>query len=229
MKRSTAICICLILMFPAAGWGEGMKKFGAVLFKGLSNLSKYEIIEGVPLNRKGKLILIDTDSLKSRLSAMSLIEEFSLSSKSGNLIIEIREKSPFYSLAVKNGSETVFLEVDGRFKIIARNRLLGGTRPLIFCERKDLEGGNFSSRVMGLMESLAYIREKQKRLFREIESLSFFQGGKINVRLRGRGTRFLIEPQRENFRRLEVIGGYCDSEKKYPKEIIIESSRVVVR
>jgi len=229
MKRIAAICTFLLLMVPVTGRGESMKEFGAVLFKGLTNLSKYEIIEGVPLKRKAGAILIDTDSLKSRLSAMSLIEEFSLSSKGGKLIIEIREKSPFCTLAVKNRRETVFLEVDRRFKIIARSRLLGGSRPLIFCERKDLEGGKFSTRVMGLMGNLAYLREKQKKLFREIESFSFVSVGKITVRLRGRGTRFLIEPRRVNFRRLEIIGGYCDSEKKYPKEIIIESSRIVVR
>lgn len=229
MKRIAAICTCLLLMVPVTVGGESMKEFGAVLFKGLKNLSKYEIVEGVPLKRKEGAILIDTKSLKSRLSAMSLIEEFSLSSKGGKLLVEIREKIPFYSLAVKNGRETVFLEVDRGCKIIARNRLLGGSRPLIFCERKDLEGGKFSSRVTGLMDNLAYLHEKQKKLFREIESLSFFSGGKITVRLRGRGTRFFMEPRIVNFRRLEVVGGYCDRGKKYPKEIIIESSRVVVR
>jgi len=232
MKKAAAILFlfCGIpALMPAVPGAAQVKGYKTIIFQGLEHLSKYEIIEGVPMKRQKGTILLDTDVLKKHLAAMRTVKSFSLKEEKRGLVVEISERKARYTLAVKNRKKLVFLEVDENYKIIARGRLLGGTGPVIFCRRTDLDEGRFSTRVTAAMKRLAWLRGERKTLYRELESLSFVAGGKLALTLKGRPTRFITGSAEVDFRRLEAVAGYCDREKKYPDIVMIEGSRVVVR
>ncbi len=230
MKKGALMTVVFLLMVISSREIRGeMKQFRGIAFRGLKNLSKYELIQGIPVKSVKGTIYLDVTALEKRLSSMALISSFRITKDKGTLVVEVAETEALLPLAVENGAETVFLEIDENFKILARNRFLGGRRPVIYCNRRDVEGEDYSARLQKLLRYMLIIRNNRKILFREISSLSFHREGKIVVKLRERNTRFVLTVDLTNFRRLEAVAGYCDTEGVYPDKVIITGNKVVLR
>lgn len=206
-----------------------MKEYRSVAFRGLENLSKYELIEGVPVKTTGEKVVVDMTSFQKRLKAMALVRDYRLYEEKGALVVEVTEAVPFLQLAVKDRKETLFLLLGEDLKVLGRNRFFFGRRPVVFCDRDDLSGSRFSSRLSRLLVIMKNVRREQKVLFREIRSIRQKGATSLIVKLHGRKTRFHLAADETGFARLRAVAGYCDANKKYPERVAVKGNKIVLR
>lgn len=220
----------MIALIPGCGAGRGadIRTVKAIEFKGLRLLSKYEVVRGARLKAVRGGIAVDVDSLELALEKNAFLVSHSVDERGQRLVVTVREKRPALVLASVKGGRTYFFELDGNHAVISRNAVHTAQIPFLHVTGDDMERGVPSARVRNILSLLDRVREQNPSLYGELSEM-YCNENSIRVVLRGRKTGFVLRPDITEFTRLNYIAGHCDHAERYPDEIDMTGSAVVVR
>jgi len=233
MMKGMALNMTAILAALAVSAGAvraaDIRLVKAIEFRGLKLLSKYEVVRGARIKAVAGGIAIDVDSLEAVLENNAFLSSYSVNESGRSLIVTVEEKKPALVLAMVKGGRTHLLELDGGHAVISRNTAHTGRVPFIFAAADDAaDRGPVPARVRRLLEVLDLVREQNAVIYRELSEI-YCNDNSIRVVLRGRKTGFIMRPDAADFMKLKYVAGYCDRAERYPEEIDITGSAVVVR
>jgi hypothetical protein len=220
--RTVAITIAMLAAAAALAAADA-RKVAAIEFRGLVNLSKYDIMRGVRYRTEGSGIIIDMDSLEDALKVNYYLESYRVDRAGGRLVVTVAEKRPAMVVVMEGARRSVVYELDGSFAILARNEVHTGRVPIL-C----LTAGETAGVVRRLFAVLGRVRKSFPSLYRELSEI-YLRGGGLRVVLRGRRTVFSLGADVADFARLNYLAGYCDRSGRYPEEIQIAGNEVIVR
>ena len=107
-KISKLLILTLLMAVTiSALYGANIAEVEQIEFKGLKNLSKYQVISNVKPRAVKNGINIDLDLLEKSLKSNKLIDTFKVVKKNNKLIINIKEKEIFISQLLQNQFATV--------------------------------------------------------------------------------------------------------------------------
>lgn len=231
MKISVTVfasAITIIFFSGLSAYGD-LKRFKEIEFKNFNYLSNYEIIDRVNIDLRNDEIIIDMDSLEKVLRAHSLIQEFDIAESKGRLTISVKERAPLYTLVCRNGEDILLLELDKNFQIISRGRVHALGLPLIIVNENDIRN-KISVSLKRFLSMLKEISSGElSLLISEVEEINAGNMEKIIIRLRGRKTAFIMEPNKENFYRLNYSVGYFDRIRFYPDVFEITNASGIIK
>lgn len=211
-----------------AAFAADIRTVKAIEFRGLKLLSKYELLRGTRLKSVARGIVIDVGSLEEAMEKNAFLASYTVNEKGERLIVSVVEKKPVLVLAAVKGGRTYLYELDRDRAVISRNAVHTGRVPFIFVPADDTDRGPVSGRVRELLSVLDRVREQNAVIYREISEI-YCNGNSIRVVLRGRKTGFIMRPDVADFIRLKYVAGYCDHAERYPEDIDITGSAVVIR
>jgi hypothetical protein len=228
-KVRTITAILAITLLPGvAARGGDIRVVKTVEFRGLKLLSKYEAVRGARMKAVSGGIAIDADSLEKALERNPFLASHGVDEKQGRLIVTVEEKKPALVLAAVKGSRTYLYELDRNRAVISRNAAHTGRVPFLYVFGDDAARGPASARVAALLALLDRVRVQNGVIYRELSEM-YCNENSIRVVLRGRKTGFIMKPDVADFIKLKYVAGYCDREGRYPDEIDLTGSEVVVR
>ncbi len=223
-----AAIMAALILGCGAGRGADIRTVKAIEFKGLRLLSKYEVVRGARLKAVRGGITVDVDSLEKALEKNAFLASHSVHERGQRLVVTVEEKRPALVLASDKGGRMHFYELDGSREVISRNEVHTGRVPFVYVSGDDMERGVPSARVGNIVSLLDRVREQNPSLYRELSEM-YCNENSVRVVLRGRKTGFVLRPDITEFTRLNYIAGHCDHAKRFPDEIDMTGSAVVVR
>jgi hypothetical protein len=223
-----AAIIAGLTIISGAAFAGDIRTVRAIEFRGLRLLSKYELVRGVRLKAVATGIAIDVDSLEEALEGSTFLKSHSVDEKDGRLIITVEEKKPALVLVTVKGGRNHMYELDGDRAVISKDIVHTGRVPFIYVSGDDAGPGLVSERAGMLLPVLDRVREQNAVIYRQLSEI-YCNENSIRVVLRGRKTGFIMRPDVASFIKLKYVAGYCDHEGRYPEEIDITGSAVVVR
>ncbi len=223
----TTVLVAALLPHGAAHAAD-IRMVKAIEFKGLKLLSKYEVVRGARLKAVANGIAVDVDSLEKALEKNAFLASYSVDESGKKLIVTVEEKKPALVLATVKEGRTYLYELDRNRAVISKNFVHTGRVPFIYVSGDDADRGPLSGQVRQLLTVLDRVREQNAVIYRELSEI-YCNGNSIRVVLRGRKTVFTMKPDAADFIKLKYVAGYCDHAERYPEEIDITGSVVVVR
>ncbi len=224
-----AVCALIIIALDTSEAASKIREVREFEFRGLKNLSRYELMRDSGLSVKGKKIIVDMLLFEEKLSSIGIIDSFNINIRDGRLIVSVIEKEPFASFALVNNGRTVLFEVGRDFSMISKNGKYSHENPLVVIGREDLPDGKLSERVKRLCSLLDLIREKHKTIFYELREVCVCKNGIIKIILKNRITEFFMTSSEINFKRLKYVAGYLDRKRHYPGRLHITGNRIAIR
>lgn len=229
-KRAHAIAGIMLCLAAAGGTvlAADIRKVRTVEFRGLDLLSKYDVIRGARIKAAGDGIIVDVESVELVLSRNSFLASYNVKETGGRLVISVEEKKPALIVAVERGGKTDLYELDAAGAVISKNEVHTGRVPVLVIGGGGFPGGAATSRTRSLIGLMALVRRTNPALYRELAEVSAVDGA-LSVRLRGRKTEYILDPEAGDFTRLAYVAGYCDRRERYPDEINLTGNAVIVR
>jgi len=220
MNKKFFFLFVLSLFFVRNLYAEDLVK--AIKFEGLNNLTKYEIVKDVKISSTSDGILIDTDSLKNRLSKLLFIKNFTVIIRDKVMIISIIEKEPLLLLYVRGKKKSLFLEVDKNNEIISKNKIHKSKLPIIVISKKQLKGEMIDFNVVDTIDFLKFIKQNYLNLYNEIEEIDCSNLIKIKLKLKNRNTNFFIKLNEKTIIKIIYLTGYFDRLGLYPDNVSVD-------
>lgn len=224
---TAGIVLCLALAGGTAA-ADDIRSVRTIEFRGLSLLSKYDVIRGARLKASGDGIIVDVESVGRVLSRNPFIESYGVKETGGRLIITVKEKKPALIVAVDRGAATDLYELDAAGAVISKNDVHAGRVPVLVLGAEDFSNGAATERTRGLLLLMERVRRTNGALYRELAEVGAREGA-LRVTLRGRKTEFILDPEPCDFARLMYVAGYCDRSGRYPEQINLTGNAVIVR
>lgn len=225
-----AILSIMIVVTPAGSDLSGnVMKVKEIEFRGLVNVTKYEIVRKTDARAGSDGITLNTDTLARVLKEMPIIEQFSISNSGDRMVVRVTEKKPYATLAVKRGNRLIPFEVDDRFRVISRDVIYGTGNPLIIIGPGDMSGGSLKEHVKRLCGLLKEMEKSRGDLISQISEMTLEGPGSLQVALHNRKTRFFITPDRAGFNRLYHMSGYLDWLRYYPGRVYVTGTAAVIK
>jgi len=219
----------VIILFSIPALSEDIATVDSIKIKGLKNINKYDLLRGVKTAVKNGEIHIDRDSLKNALDSEVMIDNYIVTEKNRVLIVDIIENYPLYVVVFSHREGTVPCLVDRKQKIIESGIFFKTDMPIIEMRDRNYDDDNDLSLITGLTGILFELKREQSKLLNELKVLSVLKDGKINVSLKGRRTRLLIDSGRMGFKKLESAVKVLDSTGKYPEFLDLTRDFVLIR
>lgn len=229
LKKLLVFLALFVIALDTSAGASNIREVHELEFRGLHNLSRYEIMRESGVSLKGKSIIVDMVQLKKKLSSIGIIDSFKIFESKGRLIVSVNEKKIFASFALVHGKKIIAFEVDDDFKQISKNRKYSSENPFVLIGRNDLPGGKLSERVRDLFIVLDCIRKKNKSIFSELSEMYVLENGSVKLLMKNRKTKFFMVPTKNNFERLKFISGYLDKIGYYPEKLHITGNRIAIR
>ncbi|HPL15465.1 MAG TPA: hypothetical protein PLM53_16185 [Spirochaetota bacterium] len=228
MALNMTVIMAVLAVSAGVASGADVRLVKAIEFKGLKLLSKYEVVRGARIKAVAGGIAIDVDSLEEALEKNAFLSSHSIDESGHRLVVTVEEKKPALVLAMVKGGRTHLYELDGGHAVIARDEAHTGRVPFIYAAADDAGNGPVPARVRRLLAVLGRVREQNAVIYRELSEI-YCNDNSIRVVLRGRKTGFILRPDAADFMKLKYVAGYCDRAERYPEEIDMTGSAVVVR
>lgn len=221
MNNKISYIIIILLILSTAYAKKDIKIYKTIEFKNLNYVSKYEIIDKVDINFKGKNIIIDMNSLDKVLNEMPIVKSFNLSELNESLIVSIIENQPIFLLGIRDGEKNTLIELDKDFRIISINRAHTLNIPLIIATKEDIRNNMISSRLKSFLSMIQGLRKTNLNVMNDVLEIDYTDVNKTKVLLKGRRTVFVFRPDNEAFAKLNYAAGYFDRIKYYPHTFTI--------
>lgn len=221
MKSKISYIIIFMLIISTAYAKKDIKIYKTIEFKNLNYVSKYEIIDKVDINFKGKNIIIDMNSLDKVLNEMPIVKSFKLSELNESLIVSIIENQPIFLLGIREGEKNTLIELDKDFRIISLNRAHTLNIPMIIASKEDIRNNMISSRLKSFISMIQGLRKTSLNVMNDVLEIDYTDVNKTKVLLKGRKTVFVLRPENEAFAKLNYAAGYFDRIKYYPHTFTI--------
>jgi hypothetical protein len=206
-----------------------VKKVSSIEFRGLKYLSRYEIINAASAKIEREGIVIDVDGLREYLKSSPYVKSFRVKEERGRIAVTVIENEPALVLALKKKGTVVSFELDERLRVLSSGGVRAFDRPVIIIAEDDTPGGEFSRRVKGLISLVRELKRRGLPVYREIDEIDLSAGPYAVVKLRGRKTRFVVEPDLEHLSALNYIAGYLDGRGRYPDEVVYCGNSAVMK
>jgi hypothetical protein len=216
--------ICLDIAIGA----DNIRRVRAIEFRGLENLSKYELFGRIRVKSENGIISVNMDSLNRVLAEEPYIDSFNVSESNERLIVEIKEKKPVMLLTISKGGRLIPFETDVNFRPISAGKVYSTGLPLVIIDEKDAAGGMLSNRVKKISIILEQLK-KNDPIYGELDEIKINIDGTLDVILKGRRTLFKINNGYMNFIKLKWTAGYIDRMKRNPEMVDIRTDAVVIR
>lgn len=226
--RNMAAILAALVLSAGAARAADIRLVKAIEFRGLKLLSKYEVVSGARIKAVAGGIAIDVDSLEEALEKNAFLSSYSVDEKGRRLIVTVEEKKPALVLVTVKGGRTRLFELDGGHAVISRNAVHTARVPFVYVKIDDTDRRPVPARVRRLLAVLDRVREQNALIYGELSEI-YCNDNSIRVVLRGRKTGFILRPDAADFMKLKYVAGYCDRAERYPEEIDITGSAVVVR
>lgn len=226
MKK--ALYITAFLLIVSVPLNAETCAVSALEFHGLSRLSKYRLLEGVPAKKEGTKVYIDCDALRSKLSAHPYVASFRVDEKGDRLRITVRERDVLVRALVVREKGTLLFEMDDAMNVILRGRHYGYDVPLIRLDGR-FDEGEVMRRIRFAAGMLRWVKMNEPSLFRELETVSFTGDGRWVLTLRKRPVVIYSDLTQESFRKLKYLAGYLDRIQVYPDSVHIGNSWALLK
>ena len=221
MNNKILYLIIILLIVSTAYAKKDIKIYKSIEFKNLKYISKYEIIDKVDINFKGKNIIIDMNSLDKVLNEMPIVNSFKLSELNESLIVSIIENQPIFLLGIRDGEKNTLIELDKECRLISFNRAHALNIPLIIASKEDIRNNMISSRLKSFLSMIQGLRKTNLNVINDVLEIDYTDVNKTKVLLKGRRTLFVLRPDNEAFAKLNYAAGYFDRIKYYPHTFTI--------
>jgi hypothetical protein len=231
MRAAVAAVALAVSMFAGTDGSalRNVKKVTSIEFRGLKYLSRYEIISAVPAKIERDGIVIDVDGLREYLKGSPYVKSFRVKEERGRIAVTVTENEPALVIALKKKGAIISFELDERLRILSSRGVSAFDRPVIIISEDDTPGGELSRRVKGLLSLVLELGRRGLPVFREIDEIDLSAKPNAVVKLRGRKTRFVVEPDREHLSALNYIAGYLDGRGRYPDEVVYCGNSAVMK
>jgi hypothetical protein len=216
--------ICLDIAIAS----DNIRRVRAIEFRGIENLSKFELFGRTRVKSENGIISVDIDSLNRVLAQDPYIESFNVSESNERLIVEIKERKPVMLLAISKGGRLIPFETDANFRPISAGKVYATGLPIVIIDEKDAAGGTISGRVKNLSRLLDQIK-KSDPFYGELDEIKINSDGTLDVLLKGRRTLFKLNNGYMNFIKLKWTAGYIDRIKRNPEIVDLRNDAVVIR
>jgi hypothetical protein len=197
-------------------------------FRGLENLSKYELFRNVKTEAVSGGISLDINALEESLASNPLIVSHAVELNDKRLVIGVVEKKLLIPVVLKAKEESLLYLLDHEFRQVARNRLYSVHGPVLVIEEKPGKSG-MSDSIKNILRALNRLKIRKKDLFSQISEITIKRDRTADVIMKGRRTRFGIIPDYRTLSLLECITAYLDRIDYYPERMKIIGDRVFFR
>ncbi len=198
-------------------------------FRGLENLSKYDLFRNVKTEAVSGGISLDISALEKSLESNPLIISHGVELKDKRLVIAVVEKKLLTPVVIKGKGESVLYLLDHEFRKVARNRLYSVRGPVLVIDENLTGKSGMSGSIQEILVVLNRLRIREKNLFSQISEISVMRDRTARVIMKGRRTCFRIRPDYRTFSLLGKITGYLDRTGSYPEKMKIIGNRVFFR
>ncbi|MFW5769910.1 MAG: cell division protein FtsQ/DivIB [Spirochaetota bacterium] len=220
-----AVLICIAIsafdVHPSYAVGN-VVRVETIDFRGLNYLSKYEIIQNVPVKLEEDTIIVDVDALETALSMSRMIKSFRVVEKEGKLVVYVVENKPAFLVALKKGSRLIPFELDDGLNILSAGTVHADDIPLVVVSEKDIIQSRFSERILRVFQVIRYLRSNDVPLLSEITEIDCTHMNFIQVKVNGRRTVFTCHSKTRHFMTINYILGHLDSKGSYPDKILVD-------
>ncbi len=223
-----AVIIAAVFSVDAAAL-RTIKKVRSLEFQGLKYLTRYEIIASVEARAENDGIVIDVDGLRDFLRSSAYVKSFTLKEERDRIVITVIENEPAFVLALKKNGTILTVEMDDNLLLIPSKEMHGFDRPVIIVPQEEMGVGGLSRRIKNMLSLLAEAKKSGLPLYREIDEIDMSNGPMASIRLRGRGTRFTVEMDRDHLYALNSIAGYLDAARRYPDQVVYCGKAAVMK
>ena len=200
----------------------------SLVFKGLENISRFEIAEKSGFISKDDFIIIDKNRLEEVLRAEPMIESYKIIIKNQTMTIIIKERESSYYVYITGNRGSLIGLIDQHYNLISVNRIPRYTDPLIVLNNSDVDGRTIAPSARKRIETFFGAAEKLS-VKRQLKQVDMRDKSAVRVTLNGRPTVFVMGETREQLDRLEYLCGYFDSIGYYPPLIDISGDRAILR
>ncbi|MBN2077904.1 MAG: hypothetical protein JW838_03000 [Spirochaetes bacterium] len=207
---------------------EDIRSVRAIEFRGLTLLSKYDIIRGTRLKASGEGIVIDVDSLENSLAGNPFVASHRVKESGGRLVVTVEERTPEWIVTAPERRGRVMCEVDAGGRIISRNDPHTAKVPVLHLGDTDLSSPGVPAEVRWVMDLLARVKASDPLTYGELSEI-YIGGGRLRIYARGRRTEFIVRPVIGDFVALRHLIGICDHAKRHPGKVILGDHAAIIR
>lgn len=207
---------------------EDIRSVRSIEFRGLTLLSKYDIIRGARLKAAGEGIIIDVDSLEKSLAENPFVASYRVKGSGDRLVVTVEERTPEMILAAPAGRGVLICEVDDEGRILSHNDVHAAGVPVLHLGKADLSGTGVPAGVRGVMDLLARVKKQDPLTYGEISEI-YVGDGRLRIYARGRRTEFVMRPLIGDFKTLRHLIGICDHSKRKPGKVVLGDHAAIIR
>lgn len=214
-------CLVLIIALCAAPLYalRDVRKFRGIEFRGLVNVSRFEVLSKVALRAEKDGVVVDVDSLKKRLGDIHLVKSFHVAEENGLLVAVIVERDPFFVLTLRRAGGNVPFEIDEDFRVVSAGTVHACARPLLIIDEEDMKGGVLSLKVRNFIRFFLEMQKNRVDITREMVQIYLGEEDRIRVYLNGRRTLFHLRSLERDFVNLGRIVAALDAGRSYPETL----------
>ncbi len=217
-----------LLLAGAPLSADDIRKVRDIEFRGLTLLSKYDIIRGTRLKAVSDGIIIDVSSLEGAMSGNPFIASYGVRESGGRLVVTVAERKPEVIVAAAGEKGIEIYELDAGGRIISRNDPHTAAVPVIHAGRGEFPSPGGAGGIEALMDLLSLVKERDGATYGEITEL-YPEGERLRLFARGRRTEFVLRPLEGDFASLRQLLGICDHSVRKPEKITLSDNAAIVR
>lgn len=218
-------CLFTVICLDTYGAADRIRNVSAIEVRGLSLLTKNEIVSGDCIKAGPGGITVNLSLLERHLGSVNLISRYGISEDDGRLVIDVSEKRITALLAVRKGDRIIPFEVDESLSPVRAGRIYSTDNPLVVLG----DEGRITGAVREFLGRMNLLRSRDGDLYREIAQVTLTDGDALSARMRGRRTEFTASSADILFRMLKPAVVYCDSRGRYPERVILMKEGFVLR